>query len=475
MRRFSLFAAYMPSKLVEAQAEIFNREGKHCSGDHIQLSRFGYAVHWCDGSGQAGFSEDETIETAIADAQKYLSSNGWKMGPLTYTGQEITTEIIEKCTKVINPKESALATYFDFLRLKMECMHQPWFEIVRKTLDGAVGIHNIKMLPEDAKSEVNELLGFDRDGNIIVKVGYDFDCDGNIKSYEAEWKNIDDAKKSLGLPETASNLDVVNALVDDILNKHAHVGDIIRKEKEEFLAKFNKIIPILDNIIRTCAGRTSCIPVLPELAALSVYAPMVLESDDWRHKTRFKTFIHRDIFDIIGNEFMLFDWSTCQLGIDIGDNDSNLVCGKVKVRDDIYEKVHALFQKEFPGKVEHADTLRDKYTKSAFYGDWRITTRDAQWLYFRYGISKTGVPVATCAYGPETITASPDADKGDDYIPPNGLEQPMRLLNEISNSALNDDYDWMSARLREKAEQDEPVEESCDESVEESCDEPSES
>lgn len=26
MRRFSLFAAYMPSKLVEAQAEIFNRQ-----------------------------------------------------------------------------------------------------------------------------------------------------------------------------------------------------------------------------------------------------------------------------------------------------------------------------------------------------------------------------------------------------------------------------------------------------------------
>ena len=233
MRRFSLFAAYMPSKLVEAQAEIFNREGKHCSGDHIQLSRFGYAVHWCDGSGQAGFSEDETIETAIADAKKYLSSNGWKMGPITYTGQEITPEIIEKCTKVINPKESTLETYFDFLQLKMECMHQPWFEIVRNTIDGAVGIHNIKALPEDAKSEVNELLGFDKDGNIIVKVGYDFDCDGNIKSYEADWKNIDDAKKILGLPDTASNLDVVNALVDDIVNKHAHVGDIVRKEKEE--------------------------------------------------------------------------------------------------------------------------------------------------------------------------------------------------------------------------------------------------
>ena len=119
--------------------------------------------------------------------------------------------------------------------------------------------------------------------------------------------------------------------------------------------------------------------------------------------------------------------------------------------------------------------MRDKFTKSVFYGDWRITTRDAQWLYFRYGISKTGVPVATCAYGPETIQTSPDAGKGDDYIPPNGLEQPMRLLNEISNSALNDDYDWMSERLREKAEQDESVEESCDESVEESCDEPSES
>lgn len=466
MRRFSLFAAYMPSKLVEAQAEIFNREGKHCSGDHIQLSRFGYAVHWCDGSGQAGFSEDETIETAIADAKKYLSSNGWKMGPLTYTGQEITSEIIEKCTKVINPEESALATYFDFLRLKIECMQQPWFEIVRNTIDGAVGVHNIKMLPEKVKAHVNELIGFNRDGYIIVKVGYDFDSDGNVKSYKAEWKNIDDAKKILGLPDTASNVDVVNALVDDIVNKHTHIGDIIRKKKEIFLAKFNKIIPILDNIIRTCAGRTSCIPVLSDLASLSVYAPMLLESDDWRHKTRFKTFIHRDIFDIIGNEFMLFDWSTCQFGVSIGDadsTDSNLVSGKVKVRDDIYEKVRAMFQKEFPAKVEKSDKLHDEYTKSVLYGDWRTTTGDAQWLYFRYGISKTGVPVATCAYGPEIIPASTDADKGNDYLPPNGLEQPMRLLNEISNSALNDEYDWMSARLREKAEQDDSAEESGDE------------
>lgn len=466
MRRFSLFAAYMPSKLVEAQAEIFNREGKHCSGDHIQLSRFGYAIHWCDGSGMAGFSEDETIETAIADAKKYLSSNGWKMGPITYTGQEITPEIIEKCTNVINPEESALATYFDFLRLKIECMQQPWFEIVRNTIDGAVGIHNIKMLPEKAKAHVNELIGFNRDGYIIVKVGYDFDSDGNIKSYKADWKNIDDAKKILGLPETASNLDVVNALVDDIVNKHTHIGDIIRKKKEKFLAKFNKIIPILDNIIRTCSSRTSCIPVLPDLVALSVYAPMLLESDDWRHRTRFKTFIHRDIFDIISNEFMFFDWSTCQFGIKIGDadsHDSNLVHGKVKVRDDIYEKVRAMFQKEFPDKVEKSDKLHDEYAKSVFYGDWRTTTRDAQWLYFRYGISKTGVPVATCAYGPEIIPVSPDADKGYDYNPPDGLEQPMRLLNEISNSALNDEYDWMSARLREKAERDESVEESCDE------------
>ena len=460
MRRFSLFAAYMPSKLVEAQAEIFNREGKHCSGDHIQLSRFGYAVHWCDGSGMAGFSEDETLETAIADANKYLKNNGWKMGPLTYTNQEITPEIIEKCTKVINPEESTLATYFDFLRLKIECMQQPWFEIVRNTIDGAVGIHNIKMLPEKAKDRVNELIGFDRDGRIIVKVGYDFDSGGNVQNYTADWKSIEDAKKILGLSETASNLDVVNALVDDIVKKHDHIGDIIRKEKEEFLAKFNKIIPILDNIIRTCASCTSCAPAPADLAALSAYAPMILETDDWRHKTRFKTFIHRDIFDTIGNEFMFFDWSTCQFDIKMGASDSNLVRGKVKVRDDIYEKVRALFQKEFPEKSEKSDKLHDQYAKGVFYGDWRITTRDAQWLYFRYGITKTGVPVATCVYGPEIIPESPNADKGDDYYPPDGLEQPMRLLNEISNSALNDEYDWMSARAAEKSEQDDSADES---------------
>lgn len=468
MRRFSIFAAYMPSKLVEAQAEIFNSEGKHCSGDHIQLSRFGYAIQWCDGSGMAGFSEDETLETAIADANEYLKAHGWKMGPITYTGQEITPEIIEKCTKVINPEESTLATYFDFLRLKIECMQQPWFELVRNTLDGAVGIHNIKMLPEKAKDRVNELIGFDRDGRIIVKVGYEFDSDGDIKSYTADWKNIEDAKKILGLPETASNLDVVNALVDDIVNKYNHLGDIIRKEKEEFLAKFSKIILILDNIIRTCASRTSCAPALADLAALSAYAPMILENDDWRNKTRFKTFIHRDIFDIIGNEFMFFDWSTCQFDIKIGADDSNLVQGKVKVRDDVYEKVRAVFQKEFPEKTEKCDNLHDKYSTSVFYGDWRTTTHDAQWLYFRYGISKIGDPVATCVYGPEIIPTSPDAAKGDDYCPPDGLEHPMRLLNDISESALNDRYDWMSAKDSEKSEQDESADESVDELVDES-------
>ena len=459
MRRFStVFGSYMPNKLVEAQAEIFNHEGKHYAGDHIQFSRFGYAIHWCDGSGMFEFSEDETIETAIADANKYLNSKGWKMGPLTYTGQEITPEIIEKCTKVINPDESTLETYFDFLRLKIDCMQQPWFEMVRNTVDGAVGIHNIKMLPEKAKERVNELIGFDRDGNIIVKVGYDFDSDGNVKSYTADWKNIGDAKKILGLPETASNLDVVNALVDDIVNKHDHLADIIRKEKEEFLAKFNKVIPILDNIIRTCASRGSCTPALSDLAVLSVYAPMILENDDWRNKTRFKTFIHRDIFDIIGNEFMFFDWSTCQFDIKIGAGDSNLVWGKVKVRDDIYEKARTLFQKEFPEKAKKSDILHDQHSKSVFYGDWRITTRDAQWLYFRYGINKIGDPVAMCVYGPETIPASPVGDKGDDYNPPDGLEHPMRLLNVISESALNDIYDdCMSDKDLEKSEHDDSV------------------
>ena len=414
MRKFSLFAALMPSKLVEAQAEIFGIDGKHCSGDHVQLSRFGYAIQWCDGSGMAGFSVDETIETAIKDANEYLAKKGWKMGPITYTGNEITQEDIEKLTKEIRDDNTVISTYLDFLKLKMACMRQPWFDIVRQTIDGAVGVHNIKMLPKEAREYVEELIGYNQEDGITVKVGYTIDRDGHVKSYTADWKPVEEAKKILNLPETASNLDVVNALVDDIVEKYERRGDEIRKEKEVFLEKFKKAVSALDKVIRVNAGQF----ITTDMASLCVYGEMIREDRDWRNKSRFEKHVACDLFDIMNSEFMNFDWQTCQFGIDEGYPDSNLVTGKVKIKDDVYHKVRELFLKEFPDKVAKMDKILAKYGKSHCYGEWRNNTCDARWLHFRYGVSTMGIPVLAFSYGPETLGKCDN----DEYYPPKGLE-----------------------------------------------------
>ena len=153
MRKFSTFAGMMPHDLIEARAKIYNDvDNKHCPGDNVSFCRFGFAISWCDGSGQAHFVEDEKIETAIESAKRYLASKGWHLGEITYTGAVLTDEIIEERTTKMKTKSDAVKEYSRFLRLKMECLEQPWFDAVRSDINGAISVANIADLPDEIRN-----------------------------------------------------------------------------------------------------------------------------------------------------------------------------------------------------------------------------------------------------------------------------------------------------------------------------------
>lgn len=408
MRKFKTFAALMPAKLVEAHAQIFNNKGEHCSGDNVEFSRFGYAVRWCDGSGMAGFSADETIETAIEDAKTYLSKNGWTLGPIEYTGFEITPEIIDKFTTEVKSDDETLAGLVNFMKLKMECIKQPWFEMVRSRMQSCIGVYNIKFLPDNVRSNDYEILNCNGNGEILVMTGYGIDDEGYLCGGNAEWTPIDEVRKKFGLPEDSADIDVVNAVVDAIVYMYNHRSDAIRERKEKFLAKFRMICGIFEKVVKSCA-EGKCQEVLPDIARLQAYVTRF----DWDKGYVFRRLNKRTssgVIDDLSRDFLLFDWSTCTIEKDTSMH--GVVHGKVKLYDTVYSAVRDMYKKEYPKTVERTDESYKKHDLQLF-GNWRNTTMDAQWFHFKYGIDALGDAVFGAAYGPETIKSSPS-----DWTPP---------------------------------------------------------
>lgn len=396
MRKFNTFAAMMPAQLVEATAKIYDTDGKHCPGDIMDACRFGYAIRWCDGSGAAAFQEEETLDAAIEAARKYLASKGWRLGKIEYTNASITEDIVEKYTVKMKSMPGALDEYRRFLRLKMDCISQPWFDPIRSEIDGAVSLANIADLPDDIRNTACDdyLIGFINECT-SVKMDYEF-----VGSYfrGGKWYEIGQAKEKLGLPADCPDVDVANRIVHEVVDAYKNRFARHREKKAKFIEIFNTIAEFMELAINECAATNGQHSI--HLATLEAF-----ENIDWYPK-QYKQFIHdhRVRLDISGTirclsvNRMYCDWSTLDRK-----HAGSCTLVKVKLSDDIYDSVRLMVLELAKEHVDHVTELHKKYG-TIVCGDWRSTQIDAQWLYIRYGIDeKTGNPVFTAGFGPEDV------------------------------------------------------------------------
>ena len=398
MRKFSTFAGMMPRALIEAHAKIYNSEEKHCPGDVVDFCRFGYAIRWCDGSGQAYFVEDESIETAIEAAKSYLDSKGWHIGEISYTGAELTDEIIEEHTTKMQSKAEALAEYSRFLQLKIACLTRPWFDAVRSEINGAVSVYNIAALPDDLResSYRKELIGFCNNEHTCVRIGYEIE-DDYIKG--GEWVAIDDAKSRLGLPVDATDVEVVDKVVAQLVDDYNHRAEKMRRRKETYIARFRALAERFEKALYACAKSPEHSSL--ELAVLEAYLNI-----DWTKDLhdvdgilevarKFETRVDMDTIEMLSINRSYFDWSTLRL-----ETDGELTIGKVKIDPIIYTEVRSCVKEVSPNEVGRKTELH-RENKAGYVNDWRTTELDTQWWHFKYGIDKDGDATLVNAFGPE--------------------------------------------------------------------------
>jgi hypothetical protein len=398
MRKFSTFAGMMPRALIEAHAKIYNSEEKHCPGDVVDFCRFGYAIRWCDGSGQAYFVEDESIETAIEAAKSYLDSKGWHIGEITYTGAELTDEIIEEHTTKMQSKAEALAEYSRFLQLKIACLARPWFDAVRSEINGAVSVYNIAALPDDLResSYRKELIGFCNNEHTCVRIGYEIE-DDYIK--DGEWVVIDDAKRRLGLPDDATDVEVVDKVVAQLVDDYNHRTEKMRRRKETYIARFKALAERFEKALHACAKSPEHSSL--ELAVLEAYLKIEWTKDlhdvdgILEISSKFETRVDLDTIKLLSINRSYFDWSTLQL-----ETDGELTIGKVKIDPIIYTEVRSCVKELSPNEVGRITEMHREY-KAGYVNDWRTTELDTQWWHFKYGIDKDGDATLVSAFGPE--------------------------------------------------------------------------
>ena len=399
MRKFSTFAGMMPHDLIEARARIYSSDGKHCPGDNMAACRFGFAISWCDGSGQAQFTDEETLDAAIEAAKKYLQQKGWHLGEIEYTGKELTADIIEKHTTKMKSKSDAVKEYSRFLRLKMECLEQPWFDAVRSEINGSISVANISDLPDAIRNHEygSELISFYND-KLVVKLGYTMD-DDYVRG--GQWVEIGEAKERLGMDAECPDIGVVNRIVADLLDAYEHRTDKARERKAKYLESFFKLTGLFGKAIEDCAGNPRHAPA--SLAALEAYLNM-----DWSKGIR-----DRDgIFEIVRkvergvcidaiNQLSInrpyFDWSTLSIK-----TEGELTLGKVKLSREIYEDTRKTVKDMFPDEVARVTEARrtQGYRCS---DDWRNVELDVQWWHFAYGINGNGDAVLSSVFGPESM------------------------------------------------------------------------
>lgn len=398
MRKFSTFAGMMPHALIEAHAKIYNSEGKHCPGDVVDFCRFGYAIRWCDGSGQAQYVDDENIVTAIESAKSYLASNGWHLGEISYTGAVLTDEIIEEHTTKMQSKAEALAEYSRFLQLKIACLTRPWFDAVRSEINGAVSVYNIAALPDDLResSYRKELIGFCNNEHTCVRIGYEIE-DDYIK--DGEWVVIDDAKSRLGLPADATDVEVVDKVVAQLVDDYTHRTEKLRRRKETYLARFKALTERFEKALHACAQSPEHSSL--ELAVLEAYLKIEWAKD--LHDVdgilevarKFETRVDLDTIKMLSINRSYFDWSTLRL-----ETDGELTIGKVKLDPIIYNEVRRCVKELSPNEVGRITEIHREH-EAGYVNDWRTTELDTQWWHFKYGIDKDGDATLVSAFGPE--------------------------------------------------------------------------
>lgn len=389
----------MPHALIEAHAKIYNSEEEHCPGDVVDFCRFGYAIRWCDGSGQAQFVDDENIETAIDSAKSYLASKGWHIGEITYTGAVLTDEIIEEHTTKMQSKAEALEEYSRFLQLKIACLTRPWFDAVRSEINGAVSVYNIAALPDDLRESScrKELIGFCNNEHTCVRIGYEIE-DDYIKG--GEWVVIDDAKGRLGLPADAADVEVVDKVVAQLVDDYNHRTEKMRRRKETYIARFKALTERFEKALYACAQSPERSPL--ELAVLEAYLRIEWSKD--LHDAEgiievvreFENRVDMDTIKVLSINRSYFDWSTLRL-----ETEGELTTGKVKIDPIIYAEVRKRVKELSPNEVGHLTEFYREYEES-YVHDWRTAELDTQWWHFKYGIDKDGDATLANAFGPET-------------------------------------------------------------------------
>ena len=399
MRKFSTFAGMMPHDLIEAHAKIYSDyENKHCPGDEVSFCRFGYAIRWCDGSRQAYFVEDENIETAIETAKRYLASKGWHLGEISYTGVELTDDIINKYTTKMQSKVEALAEYTRFLKLKIACLTRPWFDAVRSEINGAVSVYNIAELPDDIRESASrkELIGFCNNEHTCVRLGYEFD-DDYIKG--GEWVVIDDAKRRLCLPVDATDVEVVDKVVAQLIDDYNHRVEKMRHRKETYIARFKALAERFEKALYACATDPEHTSV--ELAVLEAY--MHIEwAKDLHHVNgiievvnKFENRVDMNTIKMLSINRSYFDWSTLRL-----ETVGELTTGKVKIDSVVYDEVKRRVKELSPNEVGRMTEIHKEHD-AAYVPEWRTTELDTQWWHFKFGIDKDGDATLANAFGPE--------------------------------------------------------------------------
>lgn len=397
MRRIKIFAALMPAQLVEATAAILDADtGEPDKGSRVDFSRFGYAAHWCDGSGMAGFSEDETIETAIKDATEYLESKGWELGDIQYNGKEITQEIIDKYTLVINSDSVAAEGYVEYLKLLLECTKQPWYTPARKHFNNTVSLGNIKDLPDRLRSNSDDLISCNDNGEIFVYAGYEIDADGDVTSWRAEPETFPRARELFGLAADAPAIDVVNAVVANILKEYNQYLTNQRNLENKAIAVYDKTCGLIGDIIRALCHPVAT-DVVPMLSTLQVY-DCVLDKAIDAFSEKFN--VNRSAIPCIIIDYKYLDWSTCTME-PISD-EPNITHYKVKLRSDIYKDTKELYIKEMTGIIGNdAEKVLSKY--SCATDEWFRQSCEDNWLHIVYGVTSSGKYGIDCRYGAEDL------------------------------------------------------------------------
>jgi hypothetical protein len=342
--------------------------------------------------------DDENIVTAIESAKSYLASKGWHLGEITYTGAELTDEIIEEHTTKMQSKAEALAEYSRFLQLKIACLTRPWFDAVRSEINGAVSVYNIAALPDDLResSYRKELIGFCNNEHTCVRIGYEIE-DDYIK--DGEWVVIDDAKSRLGLPVDAADVEVVDKVVAQLVDDYNHRVEKMRRRKETYIARFKALAERFEKALHACAKSPEHSSL--ELAVLEAYLKIEWTKDlhdvdgILEISSKFETRVDLDTIKLLSINRSYFDWSTLQL-----ETDGELTIGKVKIDPIIYTEVRSCVKELSPNEVGRITEMHREY-KAGYVNDWRTTELDTQWWHFKYGIDKDGDATLASAFGPE--------------------------------------------------------------------------